>query len=46
MTSASAVVQRLIFGPPICAARLCEYPGKWLDDNLDRIKRSDLNCLG
>ena len=30
----------------VCAARLCEYPGKWLDDNLDRIKRTDLNRLG
>jgi hypothetical protein len=30
----------------VCAPSLCECPGKRLDDNLDRIKRTDLNRIG
>jgi hypothetical protein len=30
----------------VCAARLRERPGPWLDSDLDRIKRGDLNRLG
>jgi hypothetical protein len=30
----------------VCAPSLCKCPGKRLDDNLDRIKRTDLHRIG